>query len=285
MHICLGRPPAEQLYTSRLPDPKSLCCVGPFQGAARAARAIEVLNRLFKLRDCKSDQRFTFSDQLQLFDIAPRPGCIRYEIETCLGPCTFGCTRSAYDQQVDSARRFLIGEDSQAVDWLEDQMAGAAERLHFEQAARLRDDLQAVKWLARRVGDVAVARKSFTFIYQPEAIEHASVWYLIRRGVVEGALAAPKTARQRERASKVIATWLAHDNHVGQQFSPRPETLALVTSWFRNQRARVQEHLAPKVQAKSHNAPFELARRAACVNRRTACVNLASLRKPGEPPV
>ncbi len=249
VHICLGRGPAEQLYTARNPDPKSLCCVGPFFGAARAARAVEVLNRLYKLRDCSSDQRFTFSDQLQLFDIAPRPGCIRFEINTCLGPCTFGCTRSAYDQRVQMAREFLTGNDGQPLDWLEEQMATAAERLHFEQAARLRDDMQAVKWLARRVGDVATARKSFTFVYSPPAIDHPDVWYLIRRGVIEGAIAAPRTARQKQSAAATIAKWLAQDNHVGRQFSPRPETLALVTSWFRNQRGEFEHTIKPQQPA------------------------------------
>ncbi len=245
VHICLGRNPAEQLYTARVADPKSICSVGPFQGATRAARAVEVLNRLFKLRDCSSKTRFTFSDQMQLFDIAPRPGCIRYEIRTCMGPCTFGCSRKAYDQQVDMAKKFLSGEDSQAVDWLEEQMADAAHRLHFEQAARLRDDLNAVRWLTRRVSDVAVARKSFTFVYRPTAIDGQEVWYLIRRGIVEGAVAAPRTARQRVKMERTIANWFAQDNHVGLRFSPRSETLALVTSWFRNQRGEFQNTIRP----------------------------------------
>lgn len=239
VHICLGRAPAEQLYTSRSSDSKSISCVGPFQGAGRAARAVEVLNRFFKLRDCKSSQRFSFSDQLQLFDIAPRPGCIRFEIASCLGPCTFGCTRGAYDQQVSMARDFLTGSDTQAVDWLEDQMMQASERMHFEQAARLREDLRAVKWLANRVGELATARKSFTFIYAPPSVDHRNVWYLIRKGVVEGAIAAPRTARQREMTERTIEKWLAENNHVGQAFVPRAETLALVTSWFRNQRGEL----------------------------------------------
>lgn len=256
VHICLGRAPAEQLYTSRNPDPKAICAVGPFQGATRAARAVEVLNRLFKLRDCSSKQRFSFSDQMQLFDIAPRPGCIRYEIKTCMGPCTFGCTRGAYDDQLELARSFLTGADSQAVDQLEEQMQTAAERLHFEQAARLREDLRAVEWLARRVGDVAMARKNFTFVYRPPAVDGGDVWYLIRRGVVEGALAAPRTAKQRARTDRAIVKWLEQDNHVGLKFSPRPETLALVTSWFRNQRAEFQHTYRPEnIPAQEKVAP------------------------------
>jgi excinuclease UvrABC nuclease subunit len=174
-----------------------------------------------------------------------------------MGPCTFGCTRGAYDQQVELARSFLTGADSRPVDWLEEQMANAAERLHFEQAARLRDDLQAVQWLTRRVSDVATARKSFTFIYKPVAVDRLDVWYLIRRGVVEGALAAPKTAKQRARAERTIAKWLEQDNHVGQQFTPRPETLALVTSWFRNQRAEFKYTHRPEVAVSQANISTE----------------------------
>jgi excinuclease UvrABC nuclease subunit len=125
-------------------------------------------------------------------------------------------------------------------------MLSAAERLHFEQAARLREDLRAVQWLARRVGDVAIARKSFTFVYRPPAVVGADVWYLIRRGVIEGALPAPRTAKQRARTEQAIVKWLEQDNHVGQKFAPRPETLALVTSWFRNQRAEFQHTFRPQ---------------------------------------
>ena len=77
-------------------------------------------------------------------------------------------------------------------------------------------------------------------------MDQLDVWYLIRRGVVEGALAAPRTARQRARAERAIVKWLEQDNHVGQKFSPRPETLALVTSWFRNQRAEFQHTYRPE---------------------------------------
>jgi excinuclease ABC subunit C len=171
-----------------------------------------------------------------LFDISPRPGCIRFEIGTCLGPCTFGSTRGAYDRQVEAARAFLTGADTRAVDWLQEQMADAAGRLQFEQAARLRDDFRSVEWLGRRCMDLATARHEFTFIYKPPAVAVRPVWYLIRRGVLEGAVAAPENSRDRRKVDKLIEHWVAADNRLGHRFAPRPETLALVSSWFRNQR-------------------------------------------------
>ncbi len=243
--VCLGRAPVEQLFTSRQPEPKALVCVGPFQGASRAAQAVDVLNRFFKLRDCSSKLRFGFSDQLQLFDIERRPGCIRYEIQTCLGPCIEGCSRTAYESQIREARRFLEGSDARCVDILEEQMLAAVKRQHFEQAARLREDWRAVAWLSRRVADLAVARHEFTFVYPVDGVEGKNIWYLIRRGAIEGSITAPRTPLQRQRAQRMIVGWLAAENTVGSRFSERPETLALVTSWFRNHRAELKRTLQP----------------------------------------
>ncbi len=67
-YLCIGRAPAELFYLSYKPDPNARVSEGPFHGAHRLSRVVEVLNRLFKLRDCKDQQGFVFGDQLTLFD-------------------------------------------------------------------------------------------------------------------------------------------------------------------------------------------------------------------------
>ena len=244
--VCLGRGPAEQLYTARSEDPKAIAWIGPLQGAARANRAVEVLNRLFQLRDCSGSTPLGFTEQLQLFDIELRPGCIRHEISTCLGPCIRGCSRKAYEVQVNSARAFLAGKNVAPIEVLEQQMILAAKNLQFEQAVVLREDLRALEWLSRRAGDIAKAKNTYTFVYSVAGFDGQDVWYLIRRGQIEGALAAPRTAAESQRTHRLVARWLNEDNHVGTQFTARPETLALVTSWFRNNRAELKNTLKPK---------------------------------------
>src|SRR6185295_9748157 len=45
-----------------------------------------------------------------LLDVGPRtPGCIRYEVKKCLGPCVAGCSAREYDERVALARAFLEG--------------------------------------------------------------------------------------------------------------------------------------------------------------------------------
>lgn len=260
--VCLGRAPAEQLYTARQHDPRALSVIGPLFGAARASRAVEVLNRVFKLRDCSSKQQCGFTEQLQLFEIEMRPGCIRLEIDSCLGPCISACSRSSYAAHVEKARSFLSGSDIQGpLEHIKDAMLKAAKNQHFEQAIVLREDLRAITWLSRRASDMANARETYTFVYPVASFSHPTttstglpnsqhlppgdVWYLIRRGIIEGAVPAPATEADKRRTRSMLKHWLENENHVGAAFSPRPESLALVSSWFRNNRAELKQTFVP----------------------------------------
>lgn len=244
--ICLGKQPAEQIYTARQFEPKANFVLGPLFGASRASRAVEILNRHFRLRDCSSKQPCSFLEQLSLFDIELRPGCIRLEIGTCLGPCIAACSRRDYESEVRRAQRFLEGKDETVLLELKQQMEELVRNYHFEQAARVRDDLRAVSWLARRAEDVSKARDCYTFIYSVENIEGSgAIWYLIRNGVIEGAVRAPKTLRERRATARQLQNWVNADKTIGHGYAARPETLALVASWFRNHRLELQNTLVP----------------------------------------
>jgi excinuclease ABC subunit C len=193
-----------------------------------------VLNRIYQLRDCSSKTPCGFTEQLQLFEVELRPGCIRHEIKTCLAPCIRGCSRKAYENQVKSARDFLAGQDDLPAERLESQMFEAAERKLYEQATVLREDLRVVQWLSRRVADLALAKNKYTFVYRVAGIDSKDVWYLIRRGQLEGALPAPRTIHDKNRTQRLIQRWYEDDRRLGTRFTARPETLALIASWFRN---------------------------------------------------
>lgn len=231
--LCLGKSPAEMFYVANQPDPKCRAWDGPLFGSGRVRRAADVLNRFFRLRDCSSQTKFVFSDQLPLFDLEVRPGCLRHEIGNCLGPCIQGCSRSSYERHVDQARDFLRGKTAGVLERLEHVMTLASQRLHFEQAMRWREDLRVLTWLTRRLEEHERARHELTCVYPIESDDGRSHWYLIRRGVVEHAIRAPKSARDRKRAEREVTQWLSQDNHLGVQYQRREETLAIVSGWFR----------------------------------------------------
>jgi excinuclease ABC subunit C len=107
---------------------------GPYP-SARATRETQLLlQKLFKLRTCED----TF------FANRTRP-CLQYQIKRCSGPCVGLVDEHGYGQDVKDAIAVLEGRDRELRDDLAARMEVAAANLEFEKAARLRDQVSAIK--------------------------------------------------------------------------------------------------------------------------------------------
>ncbi len=232
--LCLGHEPAERFYVANQPEPSMRAWEGPLFGTGRLRRAAEILNRVFRLRDCSNRTKFVFSDQLSLFSREEKAHCIRFEIASCLGPCIASCSRRAYASQVVAAKNFLSGETDGILDELEQHMKAAAYRRHFEHAIRLREDLKVMRWLVRRLREHASARQHLTCIYPVVGEDARDIWYLIRRGVVEHAVPAPADARSNGKYRRIVEEWLHSEKNIGRRYARREENLAIVSFWFRS---------------------------------------------------
>lgn len=108
---------------------------GPFPHAQAVHETLTLLQRLFPLRQCEDS----------VYRNRTRP-CLQYQIGRCLGPCIPGLVSdSIYQQQVDCVRLFLQGKDQQVLSTLVARMEAASQTLQFETAARLRDQIQAIR--------------------------------------------------------------------------------------------------------------------------------------------
>jgi len=116
---------------------------GPFASAIAVKRTITALQRAFLLRTCSDS----------FYKARTRP-CILYQIKRCAGPCTREIALDDYGRLVEDARQFLSGKSKSVQDHLATDMNAAAERLDFEQAARLRDRLSALA-LIQSQGEIA----------------------------------------------------------------------------------------------------------------------------------
>ncbi|MGP2706529.1 excinuclease ABC subunit UvrC, partial [Serratia marcescens] len=77
--------------------------------------------------------------------------CLQYQIGRCLGPCVAGLvSEEEYRQPVDYVRLFLSGKDQQVLHQLIARMEEASKLLNFEEAARIRDQIQAVRRVTER---------------------------------------------------------------------------------------------------------------------------------------
>ncbi len=115
---------------------------GPYANAKKVRETLDVLNRVFPYRPCEG----------------PKPGrhsgipCLDYHIERCLAPCVGYVSKEDYRKVVDGVIEFLSGDTRPIVRELEAKMKRAAEDERFEEAARYRNRLFAVRHLAERQG-------------------------------------------------------------------------------------------------------------------------------------
>jgi excinuclease ABC subunit C len=110
---------------------------GPYTSSVALKTSLSKLRRLFPLRSCTDG---TFKDYAR----RGRP-CIEYEMKRCLGPCCDLTQEETYAAQVRGTILFLRGKSRELIDNIEREMSEAAADERFEDAARLRDRLEAVE--------------------------------------------------------------------------------------------------------------------------------------------
>lgn len=208
---------------------------GPFHGAQRVGEAVRELNDALGLRDCRLDQPMHFADQPELFQIFPRtPGCIRYEIRKCLGPCVGGCTSQQYEERVRLVRAFLDGADDGPMDVLRGEMETASDALKFERAAVLRDKLQRLEALREQFIRFRFAVETLSFIYPVPGHDGDDRVYLIRRGRVRGEYPMPRSEQDRMRLLAMVDDVFSPVERASAQVpSHEIDELLLLSSWFR----------------------------------------------------
>lgn len=126
---------------------------GPYASAGSVRATLDLTKKLFPWRSCTKE--ITGRD--------PRP-CLDYYIKRCIAPCTSFCTPEEYAEVVEQVILFLEGKANDVVRRLKAQMSDAAERMEFERAAMVRDQLKAVERTIERQ-TVATTRKEDADIF------------------------------------------------------------------------------------------------------------------------
>ncbi len=114
---------------------------GPFTSAEAVHETIDLVNKLYGLRTCS--RKFPES-------IGKERPCLNYHMKQCSGVCTGQVTEEEYAVQVKAALDFLGGNYQAEEKRLEEKMAEASAKMEFEQAARYRDLLEAVRFCMNR---------------------------------------------------------------------------------------------------------------------------------------
>ncbi|MEX0781415.1 MAG: excinuclease ABC subunit UvrC [Dehalococcoidia bacterium] len=131
--------PWPRVYITRRIEKDGAKYFGPYASASSVRATLDLVKKLFPWRSCTKE--ITGRDA--------RP-CLDYYIKRCIAPCTAFCTKEEYDEVIDQVILFLEGKSEDVIDRLHDQMREASERMEYERAAMIRDQVRSIERTVER---------------------------------------------------------------------------------------------------------------------------------------
>jgi excinuclease ABC subunit C len=129
---------------TREPKDRGTKLYGPFSSPRQLRGAIQVLQKIFKFRTCSLD--IDVDDKRWKWF---RP-CLLHSIEQCTAPCNFRISKEEYRKGIKRLQLVLDGKKDKLLKEMQAEMETASKELHYEEAARLRDEIQMLESLDKR---------------------------------------------------------------------------------------------------------------------------------------
>jgi excinuclease ABC subunit C len=149
---------------------------GPFTATWAVSQTLDLLRKIFPYLTCKRE--ITGQD---------KRACLYYHIGRCPGPCIGAVSQEEYRALVSQICRFLEGKSEEIINDLRTQMTAASERMEFERAAALRDQIVALERVIerQRVVSSALADEDVIAFARQDGDACVQVFF-IRRGKLIG---------------------------------------------------------------------------------------------------
>ena len=219
---------------------------GPYPSVNELRNSLELIRKIFPFRSCK--QKVFTND---------RP-CLNAHIQMCYAPCIGRISKEEYNEMIEQVALFFEGKQDGLVKQLQKEMEDAAENLEFEQAARLRDQLQAVEQIMTQQKAVLGGEDDQDVIAMARGINQCCVQiFFVRGGKIIGRENYFLRGTDDSSRGEVIASFMKQF-YLTSQFIPRNilletelEEQAVLEQWLTEKReSRVYLKVPKRGQAK-----------------------------------
>ena len=149
-YIQITNEPFPQVLLTRKVNKDDSKYYGPFTDAHRLRKILKVLHKVFPIRSCSYylDDRIIMGKKVTL--------CLDYHIKRCEGPCEGLVSEKEYREMINHVASFMKGDTNKIERYVESKMKHASKNMLYEDAAKYRDQLNAVQGFSSRKSQTRV---------------------------------------------------------------------------------------------------------------------------------
>jgi excinuclease ABC subunit C len=138
-YICIKNERFPRVFKTRNVKQDGSKYFGPYTDVSKMNTMMDAIRSVFQLRTCSLDLS---EEKIEAgkYDV-----CLQYHIDNCKGPCEGLQSEEDYRETIEQVEKLLNGQTQALIDLLEDEMHEQSDQHNFEEAARLRDQIQALK--------------------------------------------------------------------------------------------------------------------------------------------
>lgn len=215
---------------------------GPYTDAGAVNQIIDLLNDVYALKRCSSQQ----------FPPGFKP-CLNYHIHQCRGVCSGGITQQEYGQEIEEVIAFLNGKNKQILDHLSEQMGEASAELNFEKAAAYRDYIAAIKAISEKQRVVLLSSGDMDIILAARGkVDAHIIVFFIRQGKLSGRESYHLQAMEEDSPAEVVSAFISQ-HYTQEALIPKEIMLEtelpgseLIEEWLSGMRGSTVKLIVPQ---------------------------------------
>jgi len=138
-YICIKNERFPRVFKTRTVKQDGSEYFGPYTDVSKMNTMMDAIRSVFQLRTCSLDLS---EDKIEA---GKHDVCLQYHIDNCKAPCVGKQSEENYTQTIEQVKKLLNGQTQELIDLLKDEMERQSEQHNYEEAARLRDQIKALK--------------------------------------------------------------------------------------------------------------------------------------------